>query len=522
MSTSTRLRFDRDGESSTSDTSNGRFHQLQAIDADDNHQGTVALDVPVTFIDFLTGEIITSYKQEISHATDSIRVQEKRLKKLRSKLRRAKRNLTDSKNALAHAKSAGKADLKRAKRKLRSLEQTIEQLQKEPDAHRESTPKEQQPSCRTPGPSVSPVPEQQRPKDHQDGSTIQQASTSAGRAPCDSRSTSPPPGEETPEEPVKLHSKEDTSARNSETRERSASDQTTSSQRPTPKSTVYVLANSKANGAACFSKPTSTNNPIFLEQQLWTFPTCVITLDHVVILIIILQITNPYVGHLFSEEMNALPLYNGIGIKFRDMKPVTFVALLECFHMGWERRFRDRLSLACRNMNTARHLPLYLPGRTFFVGPQHALGVGPTTQDNTNHDFSLSSPFENLYGEERELFFDAPQVDSTRREIFYGGTYKCVSLTHCHPNGLQLDKKWRIPVDRISPSIVLSQVQGPALRAQEARDQIESGGIRLEFVGLQCIGFNRELYTHVTENVSSMSLRGRERNSTLTPSPSKR
>uniref|UniRef100_A0A0W0FE01 Uncharacterized protein n=1 Tax=Moniliophthora roreri TaxID=221103 RepID=A0A0W0FE01_MONRR len=474
MSTSTRLRFDRDGESSTSDTSNGRFHQLQAIDADDNHQGTVALDVPVTFIDFLTGEIITSYKQEISHATDSIRVQEKRLKKLRSKLRRAKRNLTDSKNALAHAKSAGKADLKRAKRKLRSLEQTIEQLQKEPDAHRESTPKEQQPSCRTPGPSVSPVPEQQRPKDHQDGSTIQQASTSAGRAPCDSRSTSPPPGEETPEEPVKLHSKEDTSARNSETRERSASDQTTSSQ--IPRATTLDFS----------------------------------------------DITNPYVGHLFSEEMNALPLYNGIGIKFRDMKPVTFVALLECFHMGWERRFRDRLSLACRNMNTARHLPLYLPGRTFFVGPQHALGVGPTTQDNTNHDFSLSSPFENLYGEERELFFDAPQVDSTRREIFYGGTYKCVSLTHCHPNGLQLDKKWRIPVDRISPSIVLSQVQGPALRAQEARDQIESGGIRLEFVGLQCIGFNRELYTHVTENVSSMSLRGRERNSTLTPSPSKR
>ncbi|ESK89539.1 hypothetical protein Moror_1199 [Moniliophthora roreri MCA 2997] len=518
MSTSTRLRFDRDGESSTSDTSNGRFHQLQAIDADDNHQGTVALDVPVTFIDFLTGEIITSYKQEISHATDSIRVQEKRLKKLRSKLRRAKRNLTDSKNALAHAKSAGKADLKRAKRKLRSLEQTIEQLQKEPDAHRESTPKEQQPSCRTPGPSVSPVPEQQRPKNHQDGSveTIQQASTSAGRAPCDSRSTSPLPAEETPE-PVKLHSKEDTSARNSETRERSASDQTTSSQRPTPKSTVYVLIPKRTVRHASQNRQSPTVT--LLNESISARPQKAIpratTLDFS-------DITNPYVGHLFSEEMNALPLYNGIGIKFRDMKPVTFVALLECFHMGWERRFRDRLSLACRNMNTARHLPLYLPGRTFFVGPQHALGVGPTTQDNTNHDFSLSSPFENLYGEERELFFDAPQVDSTRREIFYGGTYKCVSLTHCHPNGLQLDKKWRIPVDRISPSIVLSQVQGPALRAQEARDQIESGGIRLEFVGLQCIGFNRELYTHVTENVSSMSLRGRERNSTLTPSPSKR
>ncbi|EEB92406.1 hypothetical protein MPER_09090, partial [Moniliophthora perniciosa FA553] len=88
---------DRGGKNGTSSTLNGRFHQSQATDGDDSHQGTVSLDVPDTFMSFLTEEIVTSYKEEISHATDSIKAQEKRLKKLRSKLKRAKKNLTDSK-----------------------------------------------------------------------------------------------------------------------------------------------------------------------------------------------------------------------------------------------------------------------------------------------------------------------------------------------------------------------------------------------------------------------------------------
>ncbi|KAK7042924.1 hypothetical protein VNI00_008660 [Paramarasmius palmivorus] len=230
---------------------------------------------------------------------------------------------------------------------------------------------------------------------------------------------------------------------------------------------------------------------------------------------------NIYFSVIFAKDMDQLPLYTKPAIKPGDMGSVTFTNLKHCLHTGWERTFDRQLSQICSSMERSRQPFLYLPGRTFFVGPQHAVGIGPAAQENKKHGFQLRSLFSDLYSQRRELFFDtAPaNADSAKRFIYYAGTYKCLPLPH---RTMAWDSRWNVPIERFSLSVVSSLVQGSSLSPQDAKELVESGDIKLEFIALQCVGFNGDLYRLVTgpNDLENVKEKGRKHITTSQASPS--
>ncbi|EEB96066.1 hypothetical protein MPER_04862 [Moniliophthora perniciosa FA553] len=103
-----------------------------------------------------------------------------------------------------------------------------------------------------------------------------------------------------------------------------------------------------------------------------------------------------------------------------------------------------------------------------------------------------------MVDEERELFFDLG-----KNSIFYAGTYRCVRLDHLHPNGVpysnNICREFGLTIHTLSQTIVESQIRRPGLRHEEIAELLRSDIIKFEFVGLQCVGFNYELYYSITD-----------------------
>ncbi|KAI3605817.1 hypothetical protein WG66_012439 [Moniliophthora roreri] len=199
-----------------------------------------------------------------------------------------------------------------------------------------------------------------------------------------------------------------------------------------------------------------------------------------------------------EAEMRRLPAYQGSRAEKDNMDSITFIDKKDCCSMGWEREFQERFDKARKSVKSASKF-LYLPGRTFFVDDsQHALAIGPLAQKSEAHNFELASTLDGMVDEERELFFDLGK-DS----IFYAGTYRYVRLDHLYPDGVpysnNIHGEFGLTIRTLSQTVVESQIQRPSLRHEEIAELIKSDTIKLEFIGLQCVGFNYELYYSITD-----------------------
>ncbi|KAK7021295.1 hypothetical protein VNI00_017470 [Paramarasmius palmivorus] len=210
--------------------------------------------------------------------------------------------------------------------------------------------------------------------------------------------------------------------------------------------------------------------------------------------------TNTTTERLMSE-IKRLPMFDALPKQRNKLKRVLFIDMDLCREMGWERffqeRFQETYNSASNNSfggNRTMHKLLYTPGRTFFFYKNHALTIGPKTQTNVEHDFELLSPFDDMYDQRRELFFDKTTLSghNHKKDIFYGGTYQVVGLKDLHPQG---ERGLGCIVDAIADA----QTQKPPLGKSKIKELVLSGDIKLELVGLQCVGFDEDLYQRVTD-----------------------
>ncbi|KAI3596161.1 hypothetical protein WG66_008953 [Moniliophthora roreri] len=220
-----------------------------------------------------------------------------------------------------------------------------------------------------------------------------------------------------------------------------------------------------------------------------------------------------------KAKMIELPAFKGYRIQRGNLKAVSFIKMDSCFQMGWERDFEEKLNNAVSKYHyldsgiavesalsqvglLCEWKFLYFPGLTFFVNEQHAITIAPKTQKNSKHNFSLLSSLDEMYGEERELFIDRDTAQSPSVNVFYAGRYRVVRLNDSHLKSVgytnSFNREFGFQLHHIIPIVVGAQTQKPLLREDEIRKLVASGDIKLEFIGLQCVGFERELYHAVT------------------------
>ncbi|KAK7021296.1 hypothetical protein VNI00_017471 [Paramarasmius palmivorus] len=202
------------------------------------------------------------------------------------------------------------------------------------------------------------------------------------------------------------------------------------------------------------------------------------------------------------SRVQRLPSFRGKHIKHPELTHVSFISADLCRQMGWERTFQDKFEAFSLPANRVKK-HLYIPGRTTFVNYQHALAIVPKTQTNSEHDFELLSPFDEVYGEERVFFFDRTARHQNEQDVFYAGTYQIVSLNDICPEGValkDLNRRFRKQhaIDCIVDSIADAQMQRPLLGKNEIKKLVQSGDIKLDLVGLQCVGFDEDLYERMT------------------------
>ncbi|KAK7042926.1 hypothetical protein VNI00_008662 [Paramarasmius palmivorus] len=204
----------------------------------------------------------------------------------------------------------------------------------------------------------------------------------------------------------------------------------------------------------------------------------------------------------FKCELKRLPpCYGLLPDRAQRIQPLRLsydARIQECLGaVGYERMFQQKLS-ECSKLWKQRYThPLsnfFYPTRTFWLDEQRCLVIGPMSQYNTQHDFTLRSSFDSFGGEERPLFYDSGPHKC--RMIYYGGTYKAVKITR-YPQGFQY-QGGNLTFKNLANAVMSCQVGGPALRYEEVLSLLKAGEIRLEFACLYCVGFDRALYTSLT------------------------
>ncbi|KAJ6620049.1 hypothetical protein B0H10DRAFT_2216333 [Mycena sp. CBHHK59/15] len=136
---------------------------------------------------------------------------------------------------------------------------------------------------------------------------------------------------------------------------------------------------------------------------------------------------------------------------------------------------------------------LYLPKRSTLMAKVHCLAFAPTHRyDHVKAVWTEGSDLTSLHGGTRELFVVHGGY------VIYAGLYKCHDLRELYPGGTA-------PNSHTSYAEISDAALGPCSLSVKDRTAIvrqcfPDGIIRVEAIGLQCVGFNRQLYD---------SLRGR-------------
>ncbi|KAJ7486400.1 hypothetical protein B0H11DRAFT_1913681 [Mycena galericulata] len=128
---------------------------------------------------------------------------------------------------------------------------------------------------------------------------------------------------------------------------------------------------------------------------------------------------------------------------------------------------------------------LYLPGRTILISGAAYLAFGPTQRyQRTTQKWTEGSDLTGFHGGTRELFVNRKEF------IVYMGSYKCHDLSTLCPGGTSMPAG-------LSRKEILDAALGvprPTGHAQIIKQCFPDGVIKVEATGLQCVGFNHQLY----------------------------
>ncbi|KAF4619237.1 hypothetical protein D9613_004706 [Agrocybe pediades] len=135
---------------------------------------------------------------------------------------------------------------------------------------------------------------------------------------------------------------------------------------------------------------------------------------------------------------------------------------------------------------------LFLPGLIAMVRPGvHALAAGPLFTLNDEERWVKISKFNHLYDKTFHLFHEKRQL------IFYEGMYKAIKLLDEYPEGLEA-----LPyISRKTLALsTIPETQARNLQRLATLDVLYRDGLlKIEYLGLQCVGFDQQLYTRLKD-----------------------
>ncbi|KAK1229610.1 hypothetical protein PQX77_007323 [Marasmius sp. AFHP31] len=198
---------------------------------------------------------------------------------------------------------------------------------------------------------------------------------------------------------------------------------------------------------------------------------------------------------IFRQKLE-LPVYSGPCALRTDNKPVAFCQasgnfMNSLFDYGHVEALRKRLYDLVPSWKTAEQDIFYFPFRQIYVEDQHAVVVGPATQDLPEYQTKVVSPFEKMYGKERPLFH--AMGPHKNRQVYYMGTYRCEKLDHHFPEGFLYEGGTAV-TKQIARCAVESQLNGDTLAVHEVTKLLRGKKLKLEFAIFQLVDFDFNVY----------------------------
>ncbi|KAJ6447601.1 hypothetical protein C8R45DRAFT_1136777 [Mycena sanguinolenta] len=136
----------------------------------------------------------------------------------------------------------------------------------------------------------------------------------------------------------------------------------------------------------------------------------------------------------------------------------------------------------------------YLSQRVEALSGHNYLAYGPTAcYDRSTDTWTEGSDLLGFHGGTRELFVKMQEF------VLYVGTYKCHDLRYLHPAATNIPSS-------ISRNEIMHAALGvplPQHHGQLIEERYPHGKIQVEATGLQCVGFNKELYDIMRKRYSS-------------------
>ncbi|KAJ7500220.1 hypothetical protein B0H11DRAFT_1996685 [Mycena galericulata] len=158
---------------------------------------------------------------------------------------------------------------------------------------------------------------------------------------------------------------------------------------------------------------------------------------------------------------------------------------------------------------------LYLPGRTTHIsGVDHNyLAFGPTQRyQRATKKWTQGSDLSGFYGGTRELFVNRKEF------IVYMGSYKCHDLSALCPGGTSMPSF-------LSEQEIIDAALGipwPTGHVKIIKQCFPDGVVRVEATGLQCVGFNHQLYDSLRRMFAKHGKREAEDDGRVTSSKSRK
>lgn len=198
--------------------------------------------------------------------------------------------------------------------------------------------------------------------------------------------------------------------------------------------------------------------------------------------------------HMLNKRIGCLPKYIGRS-NFEDILPVC--------HKGVD--LRSYLDADPQSSPCTKKM-LYVPGRLTWctASKHHALAFGPMfAVDSEKMIWKENSVFNSLYGQTVELFYNCKDL------IYYGGQYKCHNNRQNNPDG-DLVQKETSAFELADVTITVNSGPGKHEALRKMIFHLYIGGIlKTEILGLQCVGFDDELYNTLVKrfNMNNPSLK---------------
>ncbi|KAL0571500.1 hypothetical protein V5O48_010465 [Marasmius crinis-equi] len=203
---------------------------------------------------------------------------------------------------------------------------------------------------------------------------------------------------------------------------------------------------------------------------------------------------------LFVWKVEQLPVYNGPFKPLSENQRVLFPLgsgnfMHQLFERGHVESLRNRLYEMLPLWKNRKQKIYYFPSRQMYINEQHAVVLGPATQELPELDAKFFSPFEKMYGQEWPLFYAfGPHKN---RHIYYMGTYRCVKLNHYFPAGFFYQGGTTVE-KQIARCAVDSQSGTNRLDVNTVMNLLKEKRFKIEFAVFQLVDFKMDVYNLLT------------------------